>query len=73
MAITDHLIYEKCENSRHSREEEADRLSSSFSPFFLAKATSWFHSQGLHQVIVLMEQGRPKPAPKESYSPNSFQ
>lgn len=73
MAKTDHLIYVKFENSRDSGEEEADRLSSSLSPFILAKATSRFHSQELHQVKVLMEQGRPKPAPEDSSSPNSFE
>jgi len=74
MAITDRLIYVKCENSRDSGEEEAGRLSSSSSPFFLAKATSQFRSEGLYQVRVLAEQGGPKPAPEaSSSSPNSFE
>lgn len=56
-----------------TREEEAGRLLSSFFPFLSAKFTSWFNSQELHHVKVLMEQGGPTPAPEESSSPNNFE
>lgn len=73
MTKTDHFTYTKCENSTDSGEEEAGRLLSSFFPFLLAKVTSLFNSQELHQVKAFMEQGRPTPVPEESSSSNNFE
>lgn len=72
MAKPDHLMCVKCENSAHSGGGNSQAYELILS-FLSSKATSQVHSQGLHKVKVLMEEGAPKPATEESSSPNSFE